>query len=112
MVVQAEVLLAVSYAFCGMMLIKYMLTSFHGCVFGLFSSVQQFGNMAGSLVATMLCIQLLCILSGENYPVYHRTCHLLAVIRTVNLENKVFSIKCQTGVTLVIIGQAPVFILF
>ena len=38
-------------------LVKYAPGSFHGRVFGLSSAAQQFGNMAGSLIAATVIIQ-------------------------------------------------------
>lgn len=66
-------------------LVKYAPGSFHGRVFGLSSAAQQFGNMAGSLIAATVIIQS----SGRNYPVCHGICHLLAAY----MKKRIWKIK-------------------
>ena len=95
-------------------LVKYAPGSFHGRVFGLSSAAQQFGHMAGSLIAATVIIQ-----SSGRYIFWRESSGLSwdlpftdGIYEKANLENKVFSIiGHQTGMTFALIGQAC-FILF
>ncbi len=90
-------------------LVKYAPGSFHGRVFGLSSAAQQFGNMAGSLIAATVIIQ-----SSGRYIFWRESSGLSwdlpftgGIYEKANLENKVFSIiGHQTGMTFALIGRA------
>lgn len=76
-------------------LVKYAPGSFHGRVFGLSSAAQQFGNMAGSLIAATVIIQ-----SSGRYIFWRELSGLSwdlpftgGIYEKANLENKVFSIN-------------------
>lgn len=94
-------------------LVKYAPGSFHGRVFGLSSAAQQFGNMAGSLIAATVIIQ-----SSGRYIFWRESSGLSwdlpftgGIYEKANLENKVFLIiGHQTGMTFALIGRACFYI--
>ena len=76
-------------------------------MFGLSFAAQQFGNMAGSLIAATVIIQ-----SSGRYIFWRDLPFTGGIYEKANLENKVFSIiGHQTGMTFALIGRAC-FILF